>query len=500
MSEDIQRSRGRPENYKQDRGGVPAEYGPYKGVVMANVDPTRQGRLRVYIEAFGDGDRTDDTKWTTVEYAPPFFGSTPFNGVTAGVGTYPGNRNSYGMWFTPPDLGSEVLCVFANGARDKGYYIAVIPEQASNHMVPAIGASKQFKETNPTMAAYFARATQLPVTEINTADPKIVNDPRYFEQIKPVQSVAAAVMFQQGLITDVERGPIGSNAQRESPSQVFGIVTPGRPIFQGGFKQEEIPAKLDAGAIKPQDAKVIGRLGGHSLVMDDGAIDGSDQLIRIRTAKGHQITMSDSGEFFYLAHANGQTWIEFGKQGTVDVYSSNSVNVRTQGTINLHADGDINMNAGGNIRVRSKMSTFLEAEGNVSLRSKGSVAMYGEVKLDIKSNGAISLDTATQGSWLSRNLRLTGNPIDLNGPAAPAVTTPAPLTINSLPDIEWNSSQGWIASNNPILTVTSRAPTHEPYPAHNQGVGTTNLNGPTTTPAASRAVPSGTTVGRTTGG
>jgi hypothetical protein len=494
MSEDIERSRGRPENYKQDRGGVPAEYGPYKGLVMSNVDPTRQGRLWVYIEAFGDGDRSDNTKWTTVEYAPPFFGSTPFNGVTAGVGTYPGNRNSYGMWFTPPDIGTEVLCVFANGARDKGYYIAVIPPQASNHMVPAIGARKTFKETNPAMAAYFATATQLPVIEINTSDPNVVNQPRYFEQIRPVQSVVAAAMWQQGLISDNQRGPIGSNAQRESPSQVFGISTPGRPIFQGGFKQEEIPAKLNANEIQPQDAKVIGRLGGHTFVMDDGSIEGDDQLIRLRTAKGHQITMSDSGEFFYITHANGQTWLEFGKQGTVDIYSSNSVNVRTQGTINLHADGDINFNAGGSIKMRSGGAMAFETDSNMSLRSEGNLAMYGKTKLECKSNGDLVLDAGTQGSMRGRNLRFTGNPIDLNGPVAPSATAPNLLVQNTLPDVVFNSSRGWENSSD-ISTIVLRAPTHEPYPGHNQGVGVSNINGAPSTPAAAQALPANTAVG-----
>jgi hypothetical protein len=52
LSEEIQRSRGRPQNYKLDRGGVPSEFGPFVGIVMNNVDPTRAGRLQVYIETF----------------------------------------------------------------------------------------------------------------------------------------------------------------------------------------------------------------------------------------------------------------------------------------------------------------------------------------------------------------------------------------------------------------------------------------------------------------
>ena len=54
MAESYQRSRGRAQNYKLDRGSVPAEFGPFTGNVMSTVDPTRSGRLRVFIEAFVD--------------------------------------------------------------------------------------------------------------------------------------------------------------------------------------------------------------------------------------------------------------------------------------------------------------------------------------------------------------------------------------------------------------------------------------------------------------
>ena len=45
MAESVQRSKGRPSNYKMDRGGVPAEFGPFAGIVMSTVDPTRSGRF-----------------------------------------------------------------------------------------------------------------------------------------------------------------------------------------------------------------------------------------------------------------------------------------------------------------------------------------------------------------------------------------------------------------------------------------------------------------------
>jgi hypothetical protein len=219
MAEEIERSRGRPSNYKQDRGGVPAEYGPYVGRVMNNIDPARLGRLQVFIEAFNAGSNNQDqSKWTTVSYMPPFYGVTP-PGKTADndSGTYPGNPNSYGMWFTPPDLGLQVMCVFINGDRSQGYYIGVLPENGLTHMIPAIGAEANYITTNVNQESYFAESPLLPVTELNTNNNKLDNAGRFFDQAKPVQSVVAAALFQQGLAKDTERGPIRSSSQRESP-------------------------------------------------------------------------------------------------------------------------------------------------------------------------------------------------------------------------------------------------------------------------------------------
>lgn len=493
MAEDIQRSRGRPQNYKQDRGGVPAEYGPFLGKVMSNVDPIRAGRLRVFIEAFADGSEDDDSKWTTVSYLPTFYGATPSAGTAFGTGTYPGNRNSYGMWFTPPDVGVTVVCIFANGDRSQGFYIGVVPEQGLTHMIPAIGAGKNFAVANATQQQYFSGVEQLPVTELNTSDPSLINNPRYFEEQKPVQSVQAAIMFQQGLLKDTDRGPITSTSQRETPSQVFGFSTPGRPIYQGGKTQEEVIKNIDNAV--PADMKVIGRLGGHTLTMDDGATDGSDQLVRIRSAKGHQITMSDSGEFFYITHANGQAWLEFGKEGTVDLYCTNSVNVRTTGTINLHADLDINMYAGRNILMKSQEGIQIESPKDINISTKSNLTLYGTNTIGVKSNGTLKLQSAGKGSWGAQSLVFKGDTIDLNGPAAPPVAAPIDLPVSNFEDTEFNSSRGWVTSPNKFESIVTRAPTHEPYAEHNKAAsGTTNLNGPASTPPASAPVPAGTSI------
>ena len=476
MAEITERTRGRAGKYKLDRGGMPAEFGPFTGVVMSTVDPTRSGRLRVYIEAFSDGGKAnehDDSNWTTVSYMPSFFGSTPLpatGGTTDGTGVYPGNENSYGMWFTPPDVGITVVCIFVNGDRSQGFYIGVIPEQGLGNMVPAIAASTRYVTGNENQEAYFANATRLPVTEINTLNDGIFNDPRFFEQPKPVHGYLAQSLFQQGLINDLERGTIRSSSQRETPSAVFGVSTPGVAIYQGGMNANDIRTKLNAGEIKPSDARVIGRVGGHSLVMDDGDLEGDNALFRLRTSKGHQITMSDTGNFFYITHANGQTWLEFGAEGTVDVFATNSVNVRTKGDINLHADRDINMFAGRSIKAKAQSGFQIESDTTISLRAQQDITLYSTSTIGVKADGVLTLNSAS-GSWGTPGaLVLDAGTLDLNGPKAGRVTAAASIVKTILDDTEFDTSTGWNVKTDGLDSIVSRAPTHEPYPYHNKGV------------------------------
>jgi hypothetical protein len=282
--------------------------------------------------------------------------------------------------------------------------------------------------------------------------------------------VAAATMFQQGLIDDVQRGPVASSSQRESPSQVFGISTPGRPIYQGGFTQEEVLTRIDQGSINTTDTKVIGRTGGHTLVMDDGSVDGKDQMIRLRTSKGHQITMSDSGDFFYIIHANGQSWLEFGSKGTIDIYSSNSVNVRTQGDLNLHADGSINMYAGKNIKVKSKEAMQVESDTDFVLLAKKNISVYTGQALAIRADGTLGLQGKNVGINGGSAIVATAGTIDLNGPKAPTIPRPAVIPMNLMPDVTYDDSVGWKTVDKGLASVVNRAPTHEPYPFHNTGV------------------------------
>lgn len=396
--ENIIKNRGRTSGYKLDRGGVPSESGPFVGLVMNNIDPTRNGRIQVWIDEFGKNDKNDSTGWRTISYMTPFYGKVAHNGTTEDIGTSVGNAQSYGMWFNVPDVGTKVMCFFINGDPSFGYYVGCLPENGLTHMIPGIADN---------------------VTEINHKNKEISEDPRFYDQEKPQHTSVVATMYQQGLKDDTVRGPITSTVQRESPSAVFGFSTPGRPIYRNGMYDTNVKETLENGEVELQDVDIIGRRGGHSFVMDDGDLEGNNQMVRLRTSHGHQITMSDDGECLYITHANGQSWVELGKSGTVDVYSSNSINMRTQGTLNLHADEDININAGGNLNMKA--------------------------------------DT---------NIEMGGTEIHLNKDGASTV----PGTSTTYTDIEL-TDDGWKSEETASLSsIATRVPTHEPYSAHNGSV------------------------------
>jgi hypothetical protein len=498
MSETTPSTSNKPKSYKD-----PLPPGAYIGLVKNNVDPTRSGRLQVYIQNRGAPDPNNSNSWQTVVYCPPFYGTTPA-GSQAGTGSFEqGNPQSYGMWFTPPDVGTQVLILQVQG-EPMAYYVGCIPTLYTTHMVPAIGSVPKAEAVtqNASQASYLGGATRLPVTEINVTDKAISQNPKFFDQPKPVHSYVAGIMFQQGLINDQVRGSIGSTSQRESPSNCYGISTPGRAIYLGGIGGGAGgDASVDGNtlaAAQPTAATVVARRGGHSFVMDDGDLQGQDNLIRIRTSKGHQITMSDDGNCFYICHANGQAWIEMGQEGTLDVYTTNSVNLRSQGTINLHADEDINMFAGREINMKSTKSTIMQSDGDMSVSNKGKMTLFSQGTIGIKSSGTVAINSQL-GSWAAGSeLSLNGSKIQLNGGAKTQVAAPPGLTKYLHPKVEFNASVGWVAIPAATESIVTRAPTHEPFPYHNEGVATSvKLGSPSTLPPDAPAVPSGVSITKT---
>ena len=485
MAYDEIKPRGSTKASQPDAGGAVLRSVPLFGIVKDNIDPIRSGRLQVYISDLGGLDPDDSNSWVTVSYMTPFYGVTTPSSANTGYGEYIKNPNSYGMWNSQPDLGTTVICIFINGDPNYGFWIGCVPQPEALHMVPAIGGTDNIV-ANAGEAKGLGGAIRLPVVNLNTNNAGIANSNKFLTDAKPVHSYVASILAQQGLIRDPIRGVIGSSAQRETPSRVgWGVSTPGRPIYEGGFTDETIAGATSSGG-QTAGLKVVARRGGHTLVMDDGDILGKDQLVRLRSSLGHQILMSDDGQTLFIIHANGQSYIELGKEGTIDMYSTNSFNVRTQGDLNLHADNNININAGKQLNI-SADTIAINSEKQTTQKVGTDFSLYASGTYTTKVDGKMSFASSADSSFYSDAITyFNGSKINLNTGASSLVPQEVkPLPIVAHTDTLNDATKGWLAAPGKLLSIVSRAPAHAPWSGANQGVDVkVNNNASAALPAA----------------
>jgi hypothetical protein len=337
-------------------------------------------------------------------------------------------------------------------------------------MVPAIGASNKVVP-NDKESTLLSGADRLPVVEVNYSNPNLRNSTKIYDEPKPIHSYQANILAMQGILRDNIRGVISSSSQRETPSKVFGISTPGPPIYDGGYTDKNIKSAIDSG-VDISKLQIIGRRGGHSIVMDDGNVEGQDQLLRIRTSAGHMIMMSDNGQVITIMHSNGQSWIEMGKEGTIDLFSTNSVNIRTEGDLNLHAERDINIHAKRNLNMFADAAKA-ETTQNFEIRTGKDFQSYHMGKFTVKVDQQMSLASKGDSSFLSQSFNyINGRKIHLNTGASATI----PQTVVEIPKINhinstFSQSKGWMnPAPDPITSIATRTPTHQPWAEGNKGV------------------------------
>lgn len=465
--------------------GINMNTGPYIGVVKNNFDILRSGRLQVYIPFMGGPDPNDKKYWTTCCYASPFFGHANLESTKTTEG-YDQVKQSYGFWMVPPDIGVRVLVIFANGDPDLAYWFACIPEPYVHHMVPGIGSRDSSKinldNTSPAVKTIInargSTSVKYPTSEIDARKIAVtgglgpgqnaVDLARFYSDPtkRLVHEDVYKQLLTQGLDIDPIRGAISTSSQRETPSNVFGFSSPGRPNNDiAGLPDSEQVIASDKDLAQYLTEGQTGRRGGHSLVFDDGDVVGRDMLVRLRTARGHQILMHDTEDLIYISSANGQTWVELSADGQVQIYGANSISLRTQRDFNLHADGNVNINAGGSLNLYSKVNTYVET-GNAKVRANGSLNMYSVGELTAKADGTLGIQSSgALGITSSAALDIKGSKIGLNSAAGPAGVTVDAITKNNHPDSLlangfYNNNSTQVQSINPVV------PTHEPWAGH----------------------------------
>lgn len=448
-----------------------ASTGIYKGLVKKVDTGTRSGRLFVYIEELSTATTNDPTGWVLVDYASPFMGKTlgpnqqTPNRIIQNNLTF--TQQSYGFFMTPPDVGNIVLCCFPGGDTQSGYWFACVNSNLSKGMMPSIGGvplSRIDPESVPPNFQSVLRPGQLyPAGEFNENDSRAFNSNWASSNLRPFHIPQFARYFIQGLDTDTQgRGVISSSVQRDPISSVFGFSTPGRPVNDPALNPA-LAQQLSQGSVSPAEFEVRNRVGGHSLTLDDGDVYGKNNLVKLRTAAGHQILMNDTPdeEFMYISNSNGTAWIELTKEGDVLVYGQRDLSIRTGGNLMMHSDNFIQMNAKGPIQMKSSRlqienektlinaeESFISETSSATIKAKSGVSISGQ-KINVAGRGPVAID----GSLITLN----------NGGSSGSSKDLDKLNQYSLPDAQNEGEQGWVAVDGLLKSINYRVPTHEPY-------------------------------------
>lgn len=319
--------------------------GIFLGRVVDSRDANLNGRVKVFIRALQKLDIGDDGNYV-VNWSSPFAGTTN-NDYGYNIESAADTGRSYGMWMVPPDTGNMVLVAFADGNPALGYILSTVFPAFANNSVPG----------NPGVINY-GSGISLPGLERN------INDPKRSSATRPVDVELAGALTRQGVINSQEPGgneylgPGTASARRESPSEVFGISTPG-PRASADSNQ---------------------RLSGHSFIMDDNL---DSRMIRLRTGRGIQITMNDTDDSFTVMNGSG-SYIRVDEHGAMHVFAQSNINFRAIGDFNIRADRDINIESGNNIKIKAAGDT--NPKSGVYEGSLMGMGQRGHIQLEANSN------------------------------------------------------------------------------------------------------------------
>jgi len=432
----------------------------YIGKVRDSRDPQNMGRLLVWIpELSGDVNKIDN--WIICSYCSPFAGASfvdtnlyidskesdvindfyksPDARFKHRTPEYKkdeyGGRQSYGMWFMPPDIGNEVLVTFVNGDPNKAVWFGCLFSQDMNQMVPGVGS----KDVYDGVSTNDIGPVIDPDYDSNEPKPE-TGDATKKKKYTPLYN---GLKLNQGLEKDLIRGQSTSSARRETPSEVFGILTPD----------------------------------GNQMVMDDHQ---DNEFIRMRTKSGAQLLIHQTEGMIYAISRDGKSWLELNNEGNVDIYGSMSVsvhaekgdvNVKSGNNINIQAENDINMRAGNDIKIEVGGNLDIIADGNMASTSGKKLSIKSGAEMGITSNNDMGLTSGGTmqmqgGPFIKQN---TGKGVQATESIRPITHTPTGPSTNSLNN-PWVSGQAYPSGSN----IVKRVPQHEPWIEHNITLRGTN--------------------------
>lgn len=331
----------------------------YNSIQLAKIksteDNSHSGKLLVWMINSGT-DENDPNTWIPVRYASPFAGvSSPSNVDPQATST--SGQTSYGFFAVPPDPENVVLVGFINGEPDKGYWFSSTYADNMTYGVPGRAAGDTPQGSGKTSGEVNRYSQDITAYDANPQRPSLQGTTTSLEE--------------QGVENDPLLGPGNSTVARDTRPTVFGFTSPG----------------------------------GNQLIMDDG--DGYS-LIRLRTASGVQILLSETTGDIVLINRSGNGTVRLGNGGEVDIYSSTSFNIFGGSDINFKAGGSLNIEAtdinikGTNVNIQGS-TTNLKAGVINSSYINGDVAYAKEAQKaqNLSATQPVG-DTASGASGVTR--------------------------------------------------------------------------------------------------
>ena len=380
-----------------DNNSFRTSNGIFLAKVIDNADPNFNGNI--WVEIIG---RNNNSSIETQEERQNNF--VKIRQIQSQGGTINGENfaTQYGSSFSPPSIDTEVLVCFSEGQQE-GYLLGSLTPTGRNASIPGLSSSPL--EEDESVVAPTLEQGPLQTQKGNTR----------------VRHPIAENIANQGTALDPVRGIGSEGARRESPSRVSGFSSPSGHSFVMDDGTEEFKE-------------------GANYVPDQGRKEGTNNLIRLRSAGGAQLLLNDSAGIVYIVGQSGNSWIQMDSEGNVDVYSAKTVSYYAEDSINFYAGDAFNVEANIiNMKARDDNLNLEAASENINLYATKNVNLTSVLQMNLKSNSGDIIATSE------------GN-IHLNGPTATEAEkpTPEPMPVN----------RGVKES------INGRVPEHEPYGGH----------------------------------
>lgn len=367
---------------------------PQLATVMDNRDPTKSGKLKVWIQG-SQSDKNTKEAWIEASYMSPFAGKTPGVPSADAYGQY---NKGYGLWAVPPDVGNTVVVLFIQGRQYEAVWIGCVYDHKMNTMVPGMATE---------MSNYNGTDTPMPVTDYDRNTISTSTQEKY-ANVPIIEGLK-----KQNLLYDTEKGVANRSSTRQMTSTVYGMSSPRGNSFvlDDGYTEEELTApSWDDDPDSYQDTQF------NNPVNDTRVGSRTNEGIVLRTRSGAQLLLSESTGDVLIINRDGTARISFTGDGDIEMHCDKNINIRAGLDINIVAGQSFNIESGQDFNTHIGGNTKLELVGNLDAKVNGQVVINAGADLRLVTAASLRMQSGsstdvTAGSDVSVKGASTANVI-----------------------------------------------------------------------------------------